>query len=179
MAKIFFFLNGFFMFATSTMSSRATKTCTSHSLCCQVRHFRCRMGVEPILVSSAISGVLAQRLIRCICKHCKDAYIPDAKDLPSDFKMEKGEKIFRGAGCRECRQTGYRGRLGIYELLVIDDQMREMILLRKSATEIQAAARANGLKLMREDGWVKVRKGISTFEEIVRVTKIDAAALGQ
>ncbi len=137
------------------------------------------MGVEPFLVSSAISGVLAQRLIRCICKHCKEEYRPDAKDLPRDFKLEEGEKIFRGAGCRECRQTGYRGRLGIYELLVIDDQMREMILQRKSATEIQAAARAEGLKLMREDGWAKVRKGISTVEEIVRVTKIDAAALGQ
>ncbi|MCH8241899.1 MAG: type II secretion system ATPase GspE [Planctomycetes bacterium] len=137
------------------------------------------MGVEPFLVSSAISGVLAQRLIRCICKHCKEEYIPDAADLPSDFKLEKGEKIFRGAGCRECRQTGYRGRLGIFELLVIDDQMREMILQRKSATEIQAAARAEGLKLMREDGWAKVRKGISTIDEIVRVTKIDAAALGQ
>ena len=137
------------------------------------------MGVEPFLVSSAISGVLAQRLIRCICKHCKEEYIPDAADLPSDFKLEKGEKIFRGAGCRECRQTGYRGRLGIFELLVIDDQMREMILQRKSATEIQAAARAEGLKLMREDGWAKVRKGISTIDEIVRVTKIDAAALVQ
>ena len=137
------------------------------------------MGIEPFLVSSAISGVLAQRLIRCICKHCKEEYIPDAADLPSDFKLEKGEKIFRGAGCRECRQTGYRGRLGIFELLVIDDQMREMILQRKSATEIQAAARAEGLKLMREDGWAKVRKGISTIDEIVRVTKIDAAALVQ
>ena len=137
------------------------------------------MGVEPFLVSSAISGVLAQRLIRCICKHCREEYIPDAADLPSDFKLEKGEKIFRGAGCRECRPTGYRGRLGIFELLVIDDQMREMILQRKSATEIQAAARAEGLKLMREDGWAKVRKGISTIDEIVRVTKIDAAALVQ
>ena len=137
------------------------------------------MGVEPFLVSSAISGVLAQRLIRCICKHCKEEYIPDAADLPSDFKLEKGEKIFRGAGCRECRQTGYRGRLGIFELLVIDDQMREIILQRKSATEIQATARAEGLKLMRDDGWAKVRKGISTIDEIVRVTKIDAAALGQ
>ena len=137
------------------------------------------MGIEPFLVSSAISGVLAQRLIRCICKHCKEEYIPDAADLPSDFKLEKGEKIFRGAGCRECRQTGYRGRLGIFELLVIDDQMREMILQRKSATEIQATARAEGLKLMRDDGWAKVRKGISTIDEIVRVTKIDAAALGQ
>jgi type II secretion system protein E len=135
------------------------------------------MGVEPFLVSSAISGVLAQRLIRRICKHCREEYELDALDLPSDFKLERGQKVYRGAGCRECRQTGYRGRLGIFELLMIDGVMREMILQRKSATEILETAQKRGLKLMREDGWAKVLKGITTVEEIVRVTKIDAAAL--
>jgi len=100
--------------------------------------------------------------------------VPDSIELPGDCKLEKGQKIFRGAGCRECRQTGYRGRLGIFELLMITDELREMILNRKSATDIQAFARAGGLKLMREDGWAKVFKGITTVEEVVRVTKIDA-----
>lgn len=134
------------------------------------------MGVEPFLVSSAVSGVLGQRLVRQICKHCREEYVPAVTELPSDFKLEKGQKIFRGAGCRECRQSGYRGRLGIYELLIITDELREMILQRKSATDIQAFARAAGLKLMREDGWAKVYKGITTVEEVVRVTKIDALA---
>ena len=80
---------------------------------------------------------------------------------------------------RECRHTGYRGRLGIFELLPVDDEIREMILQRKSATDIQDAARANGLKLMREDGWTKVVKGTTTVEEIVRVTKVDAVALSR
>ncbi len=137
------------------------------------------MGVEPFLVSSAISGVLAQRLVRKICKHCKEEYEPNPLDLPSDFKLEPGQKVFRGAGCRECRHSGFRGRLGIFELLMIDDKLREMILQRKSATEILEVSRACGLKLMREDGWSKVLKGITTVDEIARVTKVDAAALAR
>jgi general secretion pathway protein E/type IV pilus assembly protein PilB len=135
------------------------------------------MGVEPFLVSSSISGVLAQRLVRRICKHCVEEYAPDAKDLPGDFKLHKGQRIFKGRGCRDCRNTGYRGRLGIFELLLITDELREMIVQRKSATDMLTIARKQGLKLMREDGWSKVLKGMTTVEEVVRVTKIDAAAL--
>jgi len=137
------------------------------------------MGVEPFLVSSAVSGVLAQRLVRRICPNCREEYTLDPVDVPSDFKIERGQKLYRGVGCRECRHTGYRGRLGIFELLPVDDEVREMILQRKSATDIQGAARANGLKLMREDGWSKVIKGITTVDEIVRVTKVDAVALSR
>lgn len=137
------------------------------------------MGVEPFLVSSAVSGVLAQRLVRRICPSCREEYKPDPVDVPSDFKIEPGQKLFRGTGCRECRHSGYRGRLGIFELLPVGDEIREMILQRKSATDIQNTARANGLKLMREDGWSKVLKGITTAEEIVRVTKVDAVALSR
>jgi general secretion pathway protein E/type IV pilus assembly protein PilB len=135
------------------------------------------MGVEPFLVSSSISGVLAQRLVRRICKHCIEEYSPDTKDLPSDFKLERGQKIFKGRGCRDCRNTGYRGRLGIFELLLVTDELREMIVQRKSATDMLHVARRNGLKLMREDGWSKVLKGMTTIEEVVRVTKVDASAL--
>jgi general secretion pathway protein E/type IV pilus assembly protein PilB len=132
------------------------------------------MGVEPFLVSSAISGVLAQRLVRKICTGCREEYTPDPLDVPPDLMLEPGRKLFRGAGCRDCRHSGYRGRLGIFELLIVNDDLRELILARKSAAEIQEAACRNGLKLMREDGWAKVRKGITTVEEVVRVTKVDA-----
>ncbi len=133
------------------------------------------MGVEPFLVCSAVSGVLAQRLIRRICKHCKEEYQPDPIHVPPDFQLPKGQAVFRGAGCRECRNTGYRGRFGIFELLIVDDQLREMIVRRNSATEMLEVARGKGLKLMREDGWSKVLKGATTIEEIVRVTKAEMA----
>lgn len=136
------------------------------------------MGVEPFLVSSSISGVLAQRLVRRICKACKEEYEPDRAELPPDFKVEKGQKLVKGKGCRECRNSGYRGRLGIYELLMVTDELREMIVQRKSATDMLTLARKQGLKLMREDGWTKVIKGMTTVEEVVRVTKIDVMALG-
>ena len=136
------------------------------------------MGVEPFLVSSAISGVLAQRLVRRTCKVCKEEYIPDPGELPGDFKLEPGQKLIRGRGCRECRNTGYRGRLGIFELLMIDNELRDMIVQRRSATEMLTVTRKAGMKLMREDGWSKVLKGMTTVEEVVRVTKIDVLALG-
>ncbi len=136
------------------------------------------MGVEPFLVSSAISGVLGQRLVRRICKHCKEEYIPDPIDVPSDFLIEPGQPVFRGAGCRECRHSGYRGRVGIYELLMINEEIREMILRRKSAGELLEVARTkHGLKVMREDGLAKVLQGFTTIEEINRVTKVDVSAL--
>lgn len=132
------------------------------------------MGVEPFLVSSSISGVLAQRLIRRICKSCKETYAPESHEVPHDLGLEPGEKLFRGTGCRECRHTGYRGRMGIYELLMITDELRDMIVNRKSAGDMQKVARSHGLKLMRDDGWTKVRKGITTVEEVLRVTKLAA-----
>jgi general secretion pathway protein E/type IV pilus assembly protein PilB len=136
------------------------------------------MGVEPFLVSSAVSGVLAQRLVRRICKHCKEEYVPEPLDVPNDFALEPGQKVSRGVGCRECRHSGYRGRVGIYELLLINDEIREMILHRQSAGEILEVARTkHNLKVMREDGWAKVIKGYTTIEEITRVTKVDVAAL--
>jgi len=136
------------------------------------------MGVEPFLVSASISGVLAQRLVRRICKSCREEYSPDAGDVPSDLKLAKGQKIFRGTGCRDCRQSGYRGRLGIYEMLMVTEDLREMIVQRKSAQDLLVASRAKGLRLMREDGWEKVLKGVTTVEEVARVTKVDAMALG-
>ncbi|MCH7526541.1 MAG: Flp pilus assembly complex ATPase component TadA [Planctomycetes bacterium] len=129
------------------------------------------MGVEPFLVSGAISGVLAQRLVRKICSDCKEEYSPELSQLPPDFDPQSSETLFRGQGCRECRHTGYRGRFGIFELLSMNDELREMVVKGASTLDMLAAARRNGLKLMREDGWAKVRRGETTVEEVARVTK--------
>ncbi len=130
------------------------------------------MGVEPFLVSSAVSGVLGQRLVRKICKHCRAPFAPDLVDVPPDLGLKQGEEVFHGTGCADCRRTGYRGRMGIFEMLVVDDEIRELILQNKSAGEIQTIARDKGMRLMREDGWDKVRNGMTTSDEVVRVTKV-------
>ncbi len=129
------------------------------------------MGVEPFLVSSSLEGVLAQRLVRTICKHCKEEYEPDPATLPADFDIQPGQTLWRGRGCRECRQSGYSGRMGIYELLVVTPEIRELVVNRASATQLLDQARKQGLTLLREDGWRKVREGKTTPEEVLRVSK--------
>jgi general secretion pathway protein E/type IV pilus assembly protein PilB len=129
------------------------------------------MNVEPFLVSSSIEGVLAQRLVRTICPHCKEEYEPDRDALPNDFELEPDQKLYRGRGCRECRHIGYKGRLGIFELLTMNTEIRELVVQRASAGQILEAARKNGLKLLREDGWNKVRAGLTTPQEVLRVAK--------
>ena len=129
------------------------------------------MGVEPFLVSSSLEGVLAQRLVRTICKHCKEEYEPDAATLPADFDYQPGMPLWRGKGCRECRHSGYSGRLGIYELLMVTPEVRELVVNRASATQLLDQARKQGLVLLREDGWQKVKAGLTTPEEVLRVAK--------
>jgi len=129
------------------------------------------MGVEPFLVTSTLAGAMAQRLIRTICQNCKEEYEPDVESLPDDFKLEPGQKLWRGAGCRKCRDTGFRGRTGLFELLVADDSIHEKIMERASSGTIMSVAVRRGLRLLREDGWMKVRAGITTPEEVMRSTK--------
>lgn len=128
------------------------------------------MGVEPFLVASSVEAVLAQRLVRTICKHCREEYMPQKTDIPPDFGWN-GEKLFRGRGCRECRNSGYAGRKGIFELMILTDELRELVLERASAGKIKNAALKQGLILLRDDGWNKVRKGITTVSEVVQATK--------
>ncbi len=131
------------------------------------------MGIEPFLISSSVEAVMAQRLVRTICPHCKEQYVPEHPgQLPRDFDYQPGEKLWRGRGCRECRQTGYAGRRAIFELLVMDDELREMVVQRKSAAQMLPVARRNGLRLLREDGWRLVRRGLTTPEEVLRATKV-------
>jgi len=129
------------------------------------------MGVEPFLVSSSVEGILAQRLVRMICSHCKEAYTPDYAALPPDLKLEPGQKLYRGGGCRECRGIKYKGRVGIFEMLMMTDEIRELVVQHASAGKIEQVAISRGLNLLREDGWDKVRAGITTPEEVLRVSK--------
>ena len=131
------------------------------------------MGVEPFLVASSVEGIMAQRLVRRLCSDCKAAYAPEPSEFPPDFGAPNAEqKFYRSTGCRECRHTGYRGRLGIYELLVLTEQTREMVLTRVNAGRIaQASVDAGNLTLLRSAGFDKVRSGDTTFSEVLRATK--------
>jgi general secretion pathway protein E/type IV pilus assembly protein PilB len=129
------------------------------------------MGIEAFLVASSLEGVLAQRLVRKLCERCKEEYKPDPADLPADLAFEHGQKLYRAVGCRECRNTGYRGRLGIYELLPFDDEIRELVLQQGTAGDILKSARSKGFQTLRDDGWNKVRAGVTTIPEIMRVAK--------
>jgi general secretion pathway protein E len=131
------------------------------------------MGVEPFLVSSSLEGVLAQRLVRTICKHCKEPWEPDANHrLPPDFGYKTGEVLARGRGCKECRNTGFTGRRALFELLVMTDHLRDMVVNRASAAQLQDEACKVGLVLMREAGWDLCRRGLTTPAEVLRVTKV-------
>ncbi|HYE30906.1 MAG TPA: ATPase, T2SS/T4P/T4SS family [Methylomirabilota bacterium] len=130
------------------------------------------MGIEPYLVSSTLIGSMAQRLVRRICSKCKTSYEPDRTSLPRDFELPAEMKLAKGAGCPNCRNTGYRGRTGLYELMVMNDQIAERILERAPAHEVLATARRSGLRLLREDGWIKVRQGVTTPDEVVLCTAL-------
>jgi type II secretion system protein E len=129
------------------------------------------MGTEAFLVSSSVEAVLAQRLVRRICPNCKEAYTPEAADVPPDLELDAGAQLYRGAGCRDCRDTGYKGRVGIYELLQFDDEIREAVMHQGTARDILNNARAKGFRTLRDDGWDKVRLGETTIPEVMRVAK--------
>ncbi len=130
------------------------------------------MGVEPFLVASSLEGVMGQRLLRRICSACKEPYKPEASEFPPDFKRPKGLQLYHGTGCRECRQTGFRGRVGLYELLVMNEQTREMVMTKANAREIAKVAVAAGdLTLLRDAGFDKVRAGVTTIPEALRATQ--------
>lgn len=131
------------------------------------------MGVEPFLVSATLIGALAQRLGRRICEKCKEEYTVTAETLrPLGYKFENPQEqvpLWRGRGCDNCRQTGYKGRIGIYELMKTNEEIAELIVRRAPVMEITRAARANGMKTLQDDGLRKVLAGITTPEEVERV----------
>jgi type IV pilus assembly protein PilB len=136
------------------------------------------MKVEPFLVSSALIGVLAQRLARCICPNCKEGFRPPAEAIRKFGMTVYGDhdlQFYRGRGCDHCKMTGYKGRSGIHEVLTIQDRVRSLILQKASTAEIRQAAIEDGMKTMQDDGVRKTLDGVTSMEECLRVVSIDAA----
>jgi general secretion pathway protein E/type IV pilus assembly protein PilB len=130
------------------------------------------MGVEPFLVASTVEGVLAQRLLRRVCVHCSERRPASATELPPGFGAAPDTGLVHAVGCRECRGTGYRGRVGIYELLTASEATRELVMARASSGRIaEAALRSGDLALLRADAFEKVRAGTTTLDEALQTTR--------
>jgi len=130
------------------------------------------IGVEPYLISAALNAVLAQRLVRRVCQACKEEYTP-TDDMKEFLKLQgfQGETTWRGKGCDKCRKTGYSGRLGIYEMMVMDDSLRDVVTGNPDVNHLRKLCRERGLITLREDGFQKVMHGQTTVDEILRVTE--------
>ncbi|HEY2082669.1 MAG TPA: GspE/PulE family protein [Verrucomicrobiae bacterium] len=129
------------------------------------------MGVEPYLVASSLEAVLAQRLVRVLCKHCKEPdNSPTAQALKTQICIPANATIYRSVGCRECRNTGFYGRHAIFEWMDSDNEIRQLVLKNASSDQIRDAARKQGMKTLAEDGWRLVRLGMTTVEEVLSVT---------
>jgi general secretion pathway protein E/type IV pilus assembly protein PilB len=136
------------------------------------------IGVKPFLVASSIRGLMAQRLVRKVCKNCAEPYQPGDRELRVLHLTDNDTAdatFLKGRGCAECSMTGYRGRLGIFEIFVIDDEVRKMIYEKVSSVQIREYARAHGMRTLREDGLRKAFSGTTTLEEVARVTIADEA----
>ena len=132
--------------------------------------------VEPYLVSSSLIAIMAQRLVRKVCPACKVPYKPsrnELRELGFDSSELKNAKFFKGAGCEKCFETGYRGRTGIYELMPINDEIREMIYHRQTAGNIKKKALEFNMKTLRMDGARKAVAGTTTIAEVLRITQAD------
>jgi type II secretion system protein E len=134
------------------------------------------MGIEPFLVASSVEAVMAQRLVRTICPHCKVEQKVE-KDYLRKIGFPEDEidtaKFWKGSGCEQCRQLGYQGRMGIYELLLVTEALRPLIMSRAPASTITVKALEGGMRTLRHDGWNKVRNGVTTIEEVLRVTQTE------
>jgi general secretion pathway protein E len=132
------------------------------------------MGIEPFLVTSSVIGILAQRLVRQVCDECREPYVPDEESLENigiTSEMRSGREIYRGTGCEACLNTGYQGRTGIFELMIMDDTIRNLILKTSDSNTIKREAVNQGMATLRQDGVMKVLNGITTAEEVLRVTQ--------
>ena len=134
------------------------------------------MGIEPFLMTATLEGIIAQRLIRKICENCKTQFEPSEAQLmelrlaPDDVK---GKKFFYGRGCSRCNGTGYRGRTGIFEIMVFNDEIRDLIMNQASTNVLRAAAQKAGMKLLRENGMATIYDGVTTIDEIVKETMME------
>jgi type II secretory ATPase GspE/PulE/Tfp pilus assembly ATPase PilB-like protein len=130
------------------------------------------MGIEPFLITSSLIGVLAQRLVRVICSTCKEGYVPpvDAlKRLGVDVERAADVQLFRGRGCDACRKTGYKGRIGVFELMEMTDNLRGLAVVGAATEKLREAAIQEGMRTLKQDAIRKVLEGVTTFEEMLRV----------
>jgi type IV pilus assembly protein PilB len=131
------------------------------------------LGVEPFLVTATLEGIIAERLVRKICEKCKTPFEPSEGQLvelglsPDDVK---GKKLFYGQGCDKCNNTGYRGRTGVFEIMLFNDEMRDLIMNQASTSVLRAAAQKAGMKRLRDNGLAAIYDGITTIDEVVRET---------
>ena len=143
------------------------------------------MGIEPFLVTSSIIAIIAQRLVRMLCPHCKEVYVPDEESLANlglDRSVLQNNTFYRKKGCNLCMQTGFRGRTAIFEIMIVDDEIKKLVLKTSDANQINELALKQGMITLQKDGIDKVLKGITTTEEVLRVTRslnrTDDIALG-
>jgi len=136
------------------------------------------IGIEPYLLSSSVQAIIAQRLVRVVCPDCAEAYQPEPEALAELGVAPRGDesRFRRGRGCDACRDSGYFGRTAIYEMLVMDDEIRHMVMSRASGTAIKRAALQKGMETLRVNGLAKAQKGITTIDEVLRVTQADRDA---
>jgi general secretion pathway protein E len=133
------------------------------------------MGIEPFLVSSSVMAVLAQRLVRVLCPDCREVFMPSASELNRVglSSADCSGPMYRAKGCRACRNTGYRGRSAVHELMIVDDDVRDRVMKKADASSIRRACIAKGMKALRQDGAERVMAGQTTIEELLRVTQED------
>jgi type IV pilus assembly protein PilB len=135
------------------------------------------MGVPPFLITATVEAILAQRLVRRICANCKEEVVPDADalaDLEVTSDQIAGKKFYRGRGCEKCNNSGYKGRLGLYELLIMTDELRDMVIRNASTEELREVARRAGMVTLRDSGMVGIYDGLTTADEVIRETILEA-----
>ena len=134
------------------------------------------IGVKPFLVASSLRAVMAQRLVRTICNECRESYDPEDIELQS-LSLNPAEhanvQLYRGHGCPRCNQTGFKGRKGLFEIFRVDDEIERMIFENRGVRDLRVRARETGMRTLREDGIRKVLSGMTTVEEVLRVTMGD------
>ncbi len=135
------------------------------------------MGIPTFLITATVEAILAQRLVRRVCKECREEYTP-SREVTEDLELTeedlKGNRFFRGAGCETCNSTGYKGRVGLFELMIMNNKLRDMIMRNASADELREEARENGMITLRDAGMKACYEGTTTAEEVIRETIIDA-----
>jgi type II secretory ATPase GspE/PulE/Tfp pilus assembly ATPase PilB-like protein len=124
------------------------------------------LGVPEYLIAATLEGVLAQRLVRRVCAACQ---VPCDDPVPAETDSDASPRYVRGLGCVECRGTGYRGRVGVFEMMAVTDELRDAITRRVSKSELTSIARRSGMQTLEQDGWSKARSQITTAQEVLRV----------